>query len=377
MLNMSLRKRKIIHIINSLDLGGAETALYHLLCAMHHDDELSVIVLNETGYYSRKMNELDIHIDYLAIKKNPIRAFYQLVSLIKRSKPDVVQTWLYHGNLIGGISAKLCGVKQIIWSVRCEGVGLKKTTNWIKHCCAWLSWIIPHQIIINSQSAVTHHCRIGYNAQKIRLIYNGFCTSLFTPNRITLQQLGETNLPSNALLIGTLARFHPDKDYSTLIQAIDTVCESHHQPVYFVLCGTGCHEKNTALNVMLQPIKYKNRVILIDGVDDPVTYLNQLDIFVLTSKTEGFPNSLAEAMLCELPCIATDVGDVKMMLAGTGLLIPHGDPKQLASMCIKMLEQTPEARAKLGALARKQIENTYSMDVNVTRMKAIYDESTL
>lgn len=369
-------KKKIIHIITSLDLGGAETALYNLLRTMNPDYELSVIALNKSGYYSEKINQLGISIEYLAIKKNPVRALYRLVSLIKNSKPDVVQTWLYHADFLGGIAAKLCGVKRIIWGVRCEGVGLKTTTTFVKHGCALLSWIIPHHIIINSQAAVIHHRRVGYNAQKIQLIFNGFDSNRFTPNRtpIAARKLGNTLIPTDAILIGTLARFHPDKDYATLIQTIDRVCESQDEPVYFALCGTGCHEENSALNEMLQSLKYKNRVILVNGVDDAATYLNQLDMFVLTSKTEAFPNSLAEAMLCELPCIATDVGEVKTMLDGAGFLIPSGNPKQLALVCIEMIQKTPDARAQLGALARKRIKNDYSMDLNMARVKALYKE---
>jgi glycosyltransferase involved in cell wall biosynthesis len=79
-------------------------------------------------------------------------------------------------------------------------------------------------------------------------------------------------------------------------------------------------------------------------------------------------------MLCELPCIATDVGEVKTILAGVGLLIPSSDPKQFASICIEMLGQTPEVRAQLGALARKRVEEAYSMDLNMERMKALYKE---
>ncbi len=368
-------KKKVIHIINSLDMGGTETALYRLLCAMNSSEyTFSVIVLGKEGYYSTLIKELKIPVYYLTIKKTSIiKTFYQLGILLRQIKPDIVQTWLYHSDLIGGVSARFCGVKKIIWGIRCEGVGLKKSTKVIQKLCALLSWIIPDFIITNSQIAANNHRRIGYNPKKMQVIPNGFDTARFSSNKgkTLLQKIGNTQLPHDAILIGSLARFHKDKDYPSLIQAIDAVCKVH-QNIYFVLCGPGCHYDNPALTAMISTLDHQDRVILIDGVDNSAAYLNALDIFVLTSKTEAFPNSLAEAMLCELPCIATDVGEVREIIGNTGLLIPSEDPKQIAAAALAMLNKSESERRQLGALARNRVEKRYSMEKNQTKMNDIY-----
>ncbi|MDP3706325.1 MAG: glycosyltransferase [Legionellaceae bacterium] len=365
--NERLPKKKIIHIINGLELGGSETALYRSLCAMRDSKYIfHVIVLNTPGYYSPRIENLDIPVHHLAIQNtNLIAVCYRLLCLMKQIKPDIVQTWLYHADLIGGVGAKLCGVKHIIWGIRCEGVNLKRSTRWIKKTCALLSWIIPDVILTNSKIAAKNHIKAGYNSKKIAIIYNGFDSVTFRRNPLHRKEDG------SKIVIGTLARFHPDKNYPNLIQAIQMIC-SQCDHVYFVLCGQGCHPDNSELNALLTPLIDQDRIILINGVENTASYLNSLDLFVLPSKTEGFPNSLAEAMLCELPCVATDVGEVRDMLGDTGLVVPNNDPNSLAAACLSMLSKSPDERQQLGALARQRIEQHYSTMNNTNQVETLY-----
>lgn len=358
--------KKIIHIINGLDLGGTETALFRLLCITHTEHQIFVIALNNPGHYSKKIEALGIPVYHLIFRKNPLFACFRLYCYIKHIQPDIVQTWLYHADLFGGLSAKWCGVKKIIWGIRCEGVGLKPKTALIKQICARFSPSIPHHIITNSQKAAMNHIQSGYDPQKIQVIANGF-----DPNAFYLEKNAHKRPSNNTITIGTLARFHEDKGYFNLIQIIDIICDA--QPnVYFVLCGEGCHTTNNTLNTRLKTLRHQNNVILINGVSDTKTYLNTLDIFILPSKTESFPNSLAEAMLCELPCIATDVGEVRQIGGEYIVLVPPEDPSQLASACLMMLQKTCQQRAQLGALARQRVEEHYSILTYKKHIEMIY-----
>ena len=406
--------KKILHIVNELNVGGSETALYRQLLALQDQAyTFYVIVLSKPGYYSEPIKNLGIPIYYLAINKtNILKALYQLITLIKKIEPDIVQTWLYHSDFLGGLCAKFCGVKKIIWGIRCEGVQLKSTTKWVKRGCALLSWIVPNFIITNSQAALHQHSRTGYQSRKMQIIYNGFDTELFAPqpvrhpehpvrhpersegtpthdpvpeSRRSLATLGMTYrisgmtcervaayLPENALLIGTLARFHQDKDYPNLIQAIDTVCALHDN-VYFLFCGQDCDDNNLQLNSMLTTLTYRNRVILLGKTDNAASYLNQLNIFILSSQTESFPNCLGEAMACGLACIATDVGEARVLLGDTGLIVPPNDPTQLASACLTMLNKSENARTQNGVAARQRIKKHYSIAQHKQQIQALYE----
>ncbi len=364
--------KKIVHIINDLDLGGAETALFRLLRTSYLNYQLYVIVLNEKGHYSTKIAKLGIPIYYLSIRKYPIKACIKLITYLNQIKPNIVQTWLYHSDLIGGLAAKLCGVEKIIWGIRCEGIGLKKSTELIKYFCSKLSKKIPNYIITNSKSAAYEHIKSGYLDKKIKIIYNGFDPEEFYPQKREQQRCINTRLlPSNAIVVGTLARFHEDKDYFNLIQAIKLIIEPN---VYFVLCGEGCNSKNNKLATMLKTLKHSDNVILIDGLNEPVSYLNNLDIFVQSSKTESFSNSLAEAMLCALPCIATNVGETRNICGEYALLVPSQDPQKLASSCLDIINKTAKERKDLGILARKHIIEHYSIQAYQNKMQDIYEQ---
>ena len=116
-------KKNILHVISSLDQGGAEASLYKLLLSMDRSHyNILVIVLRGQGYYSSKIEDLKIKIFYLNISKfNLLIKMLACINIIKKIKPDVVQSWMYHADLFGGVCAKLCGVKKIIWGVRCDG----------------------------------------------------------------------------------------------------------------------------------------------------------------------------------------------------------------------------------------------------------------
>ncbi len=445
--------KKIIHIINGLDLGGAETALYRLLQITYETYQLHVIVLNQTGYYSKKITELGVSVEYLNIKNNPIMACWRLKTSLQQHQPDIVQTWLYHADLIGGLIATYCGVKHIIWGIRCEGVGLKKSTALIQLICAKLSDKIPSHIVTNSKKAADYHIRIGYQANKVRVIHNGFDTALFKPKhshiRNELEKLFTSDSPhptplsrlhplsfprrresvqesslqatsgidsrphgndsehendiehsrekecrtdnicdntrqntvdphqvhsrTNLIFIGTLARFHADKGYDTFIASIDPICDRHPN-ARFILCGHGCHAQNQILNTLLGRLHHQNKVILINGTEDPIDYLNALDIFVLPSNTEGFPNSLAEAMLCALPCIATDVGETRLICGEHAILISKENPDELAQACLAMIKKKSSECIQLGKLARNYIEQSFSMEIYKQNFKNIYEK---
>ena len=364
---------KILHVINGLDLGGAETALYRLVQAMQgRSYSFAVIVLSQPGYYSEKIKSLGIPIYYLEIKQGKrLKAFFRLIRCIRNVQPDIVQTWLYHSDFMGGICAKLCGVKKIVWSVRCEGLHLKLTTKWVQRVCAILSWIIPNCIVTNSQAALQNHIRMGYCAKKMRVIYNGFDTHLFVPTDIKKNLPTHFSLPHDSLLIGTLARFHADKNYLGLMQIIDPICSQYKQ-AYFIFCGQGCDEDNVQLKTGLAKLFHQDRVILIGATNQAEKYLNQLDIFILASRTESFPNSLAEAMACGLACIATDVGEARHLLGDAGFIVQANDPKQLAAACLSMLAKTQEERKQYGLAARRKIEESYSLTCHVAQMQEIY-----
>ncbi len=360
--------KKIVHIMNGLDRGGTEKALFLLLKSLQTDYQFYIIVLDKPGIYSSQIANLGIPIKHLYMKTHPIKACLVLIKSLRQIRPDIVQTWLYHADLLGGITAKLCGVKKIIWGIRCEGIHLKKTTRIMKHGCALLSTIIPHHVVTNSQSAADKHIKAGYHAAKIRIIYNGFEIPAIK-ERVASKSESRTKIT-----IGTLARYHPDKDYVTMIRAIDIICRAE-PTTYFVLCGPGCHSKNEELIKLLAQTESAKQITLINGVPESTAYLNTLDIFVQSSKTESFSNSLVEAMLCGVPCVATDVGETRAICGEHAVLVAKENPEQLAQGCLKLIKKTPAERVHLGKLASPYIAHHFSLPSYALNFKTLYEST--
>ena len=372
--------KKILHIINGLGKGGAETSLVKLLHLMQGKPYTFLIVSltdqNQDNFLIQEIKNLNISIYHFQINKfNFFLKWFQLICLIRQFKPDVAQTWLYFSDLIGGLSAKLCGVRKIIWSIRCEGIHLNAKNKVLKKINAFLSRYIPDIICSNSEMAVKNHISAGYDIEKMQVIYNGYDDSLFYPQKaqaILRHSLLNQRLPSDSILIGALGRFHPDKGYADLISIIDTVIQQY-PAVFFILCGRGCDENNSVFKAFLQKVHHADRLLFLPGTHQPAAYLNMLDIFILPSKTESFPNVLAEAMLCALPCIATDTGAVKGILGETGILVPTAAPEALAQACLTLLMKSSEERMALGMLARKRIQKEFSIACFGDNMASLYD----
>lgn len=353
-------KKHIIHIINGLELGGAETALYQLLKKSVHEFNISIIVLQNNGILSEKIRDLNIPIHYLHLQKKHIfKSLHLLRKIIRNEKPDIIQTWLYHSDLIGGIIGKICGVPKILWSIRCEGIHLKNSTSMIQKFCAKLSNYIPHAIICNSQAAKNSHILKGYAGEKIKVIHNGIDTHQY-------QQKISQN--SNAFItIGTLGRNHADKNYHQFIQAIDLICERFSN-VQFKICGPGCED----LSPLIQKIKHHDKVEIINGTNAVFEYLSNLDVFILPSRTESFPNALAEAMLCGIPCIASSVGDIPILLNKYGILIDSPTSDKIAEACINMLRIDDNSRKKLGSEGANWVKQQFSLEHYYQQMKTLY-----
>ena len=162
---------KVLHIITGLNQGGAETVLFRLIMS-NPDAEHRIISLTSTGVFGNKLLSDNFQVHALNMHKGifaTIRGFHELYDLLKTNKPDIIQTWMYHSDLIGGIIAKICGYKKVFWGVlnfniNISAIGLK--TRFIVEICSLLSSIVPTKIVSCSESSVKSHSKIGYNANK-------------------------------------------------------------------------------------------------------------------------------------------------------------------------------------------------------------------
>lgn len=372
---------RVIYIITGLGTGGAEAMLLKLLERLDREHYTPMVIsLTTTGEIGERIAALEIPAYILRMEPNTpnLTKFICLIRLLYQLRPDVVHTWMYHADLLGGLAAKWVGCSKIIWGVRntdlLPGNGVSKSTALIMRLSALLSNIVPYTIICVAESAKRTHAEMGYAQNKMRVISNGFDVETYKADAHARHRIRQMlNLPSNALVIGSIGRFNEYKDHRNFILAAGDVA-SADETVYFLMVGRDVDCDNALIRKWIHETGYSDRFILLGERSDVMDILKAMDVFCLHSISEGFPNVLGEAMSTSLPCVVTDVGDAARLLGNTGLVVPPRNPSALAEELLKLVKTTPEQRINLGCLARKRIVEHWSIDQVTQQYEQLYQE---
>lgn len=375
-----IKTNKVFHIITGLNDGGAESALYNL-CLFNPQSHHVVVSLMDEGKYGPLLLTAGAEVHCLHMPQGMVTlgGLWHLWRLLQKFKPDAVQTWMYHANLIGGVTARLAGIRNIAWGIHHSNLTpgtVKRNTIWIAKLCAALSTWVPARIVCCSQQAVEAHKRIGYAADKFRLVPNGYDLARLTPNADAGQNLRTAlGLPADVPLIGMVARFDAQKDHANLLSAVGQL-KRQGQAFHCLLVGTGMDAANATLADWLRQHDLTDRVTLLGRRNDIDAVMNALDIHVLSSLGEAFPNVLAEAMACGTPCVTTDVGDAAYIVSDTGWVVPPQDAHALArgiQSALTALADTSAWQARQMA-ARQRIEDNFTIERVVDMYDAVWRE---
>jgi len=325
---------KIVHIITSLNDGGAENTLYKI-CKYDKSNEHIVISFLNSGKYFFLLKRIGVEVYTLNVKLYSFYKIFILIKLLHSLKPNIIQTWLLHADLVGGLVSRLLGFKNIIWNIRYSEIQkkneVKLTKMLIIKIMAKLSYIIPQSIVIVSKKAQKIYVSEGYDKKKFHFIPNGYDLKILKYNylqKIEFKKKLKTN--KKTPIIGNISRFHPKKDHINLIKAL-SILKSKNINFFCVLFGTNVNKNNTELVSAIKNLGLNSNVRLFGQNDNVVKIFNGIDLFVQSSSYgEGFPNVVAESMACKTPCVVTNVGDSSFILGDTGWIIPPNNPFKLA-----------------------------------------------
>lgn len=371
--------KKVVHIIIGLNIGGAELMLKRLVLNSHRKGlfQHEVISLMDMGPIGIDLEEQGITVHALnmsSIISSPIVSL-RLYRLLKKIKPDVVQTWMYHSDLIGGLAAKKLGIKKIIWGIRNSNIdsnsGIDKKV--VRYTCAKVSNFIPSSIVCVAHKAKEVHSKVGYNDNKMLVIPNGFDLSVFYPDKQKREAMRtQLNLSIDELVIGHMGRFTPAKNHANFIRAC---LKLFHNGYTFkvVLGGRGVDLNNPEIAALLKGSSHTAKFIFLGQVKDMATFYNAIDVFCLTSVTEGFPNVLGEAMATQKICLSTDAGDAKIILKDNGFHIPSTDYRDIANILEQHILKTDKVKLEdMAKNARQSIETNYTLDKIVNDFETLY-----
>lgn len=373
-----MKKIRITHVITGLSTGGAENVLSQLVERM--DGEAfanNVISLTDYGPVARRIQENNVPVSAAGFLAGfHIGPVGKLIAILRQARPHIVQTWMYHGDLIGGIIARSFTRAPVIWNLRQSNFDFhssKKTTVRIANVCARLSGFLPDAIVCGSNAAYESHIAFGYSPDRLVVLPNGFDTTRFKPDpqcRGTL--LRSLDLGDDAFLVGLVARFNPQKDHATFFTAAAKLARDVPR-THFVLCGEGIEPGNPQLAAQIGTHELDARVHLLGLREGLASLYPGLDVLALSSAYgEGAPNVLGEAMACGTLCVATDVGDSALMIGPNGMIVPCSDPGALAAALRCVADMPDVERRRLGERARARIIDEYPIKRVVDRYEALY-----
>jgi glycosyltransferase involved in cell wall biosynthesis len=377
----AVRTVRVAHIISNLETGGAEIALERLVNGLDSRFVSAVWSLRNIGTVGTRLRAHGTNVNAAGLAPNArlMRRWWVLAKQIREFRPDAIQGWMYHGNLAAAlIHGSLARGPRLLWNVR----GSLKATHREKattRCFMGLTRFLagrPECIINNSVSSVHDHIAYGYPSDRWRVIPNGFDSERFRPRHGELQSLRSSlGFPTGSgPIIGAVGRNHPVKGHDFFVKAVCELVRRGHK-VVGVLVGPGWEPRSSAARSLSE--EYGGLFRCLGETSEVERVLAALDVLCLPSLSEGFPNVVAEAMSCAVPCVATDVGDAREIVGDTGEIATPGDAVALADALERLLALDPESRRRKGAAARRRVQELYSTERMVQAYEQLYENAAV
>ena len=369
---------KLLFVITGLNIGGAERAL-HAIVNNGLDEKyiIKIISLRDRGHFGEKFKTDGIEVCCLNLQ-NPLNLFLGIVkafNFAREFEPDVIQGWMYHGNIFSLLFGRVTRAKpKIYWGIRQTLYDIRKEkvlTQLIIRLGAQLSFLADG-IIYNSKKSQNQHECIGFSEKNSIYIPNGFDLSKWKPDAEERKALRkELEIPDNSFVIGYIGRFHQMKNVELLFEVMESVLSENANSI-FVIVGENTDRENLKLKPLYEQLPPQQVLSLGVRVDIPAV-VQCMDLLCLTSAWgEGFPNVIGEAMATGTPCVATDIGDSALVIGETGWIIPPNNAELLANCINAALTESASVHNSRSIAAKKIISENYDITHIVANYNNVY-----
>jgi glycosyltransferase involved in cell wall biosynthesis len=365
---------RVLHVIPALDVGGAEIALLRLIASSRGSDYMhAVVALHPDGVLRRRFQEADVELVAFDFSAAPLSQFIELLSLIRHTRPDIVQTWRYDADLYGGLAARMVGNRNVIWDlptseVNARGAGAEAM---VRRACAMLSRWVPHTIVCAAEAARRQHIAFGYDPARM-VVVDGHDPSMVATSEQRSMLRRQYGIEPQHVVVGCAGRFVADKDFRNFVQAAGLLAGRCSQARY-LMAGDGLDACNAELLRWIREAGIGARITLLGERSDMPVCLAAMDVFCLSSRNEGFPNVVGEAMAMGTPCVVTDVGDAAALVGDTGVVVPRQDPPALAVALERIVTMDQRSRIELGRRAKSRIGSDFALERMRARFEGLYD----
>jgi glycosyltransferase involved in cell wall biosynthesis len=361
------RPGKILYVTAGLRGGGAEAMLTRLATAKPGvADEITVVSLLPAEAHVERLRAAGVTVVELNFDRaaGVASGLLKLARLIAERRPDIVQGWMYHGDLAALVALVMSGRRKqtrLVWGIRCSALDLRHYGGFglrlvVKACTLLSGW--PDLVTANSAVGLKSHLAIGYRPRRAEVVANGIDVDAFRPDAAARRAVRlDLGISENTIVLAHVARVDAMKDHATFLAAMAQLPD-----VSALLVGAGTENLPGAHNV-----------IRLGRRQDAARLFAAADFVVSSSRFgEGFSNVLGEGMACGLPAIATDVGDAKLIVSDTGVVVPPEDPVALAAGIRALAGESAAARAERGTRARARIVENFALAGAVERNVQLY-----
>lgn len=357
------RPIRVAHLVDTLEIGGAERQLVTVATGVERARvEPTVICLTRKGPFEAALAAAGVPVHLIGKRhKLGVQALLRLRRLLRRERPDILQTWMFTCNLYGRLAATGLPITVLASEVAADPT--KSRTRLAVD--RWLAKTTPAFYVNSRTVADFYHAKCGIALEKLVVIPNGVEVSDVEP--VPRQALG---VPADGYLVGCAGRLSVEKGFDRVIEALAQP-ELRQRRIHLVLAGEG--PMREALTALAARLGVADRVRLLGYRDDLPRVLRALDTFVLASVHEGMPNALMEAMAQGVPCIVTPVGGVAELVRNgeSGVVIDRSAAEPIAQAIVKLMD-TPTMAARLGQAGRRRMQESFSVRENVRRFEELY-----
>ena len=374
---------KIVHIISALPIGGAEKSLFNLISKdLSHSNEHIVVSLSDMGYFGSKISDLGVTVISMGLKSAFLSffIFLRLFRVMNNYKPDIIQGWMYQGNLAAWLCKTFFYRKAaLIWNIRHSLHDITKEKKMIR-LVIFISKLLskhPNTIIYNSRISKQQHEKYKFNNKKSIVIHNGFDTKVFFPSKTAGILVRESlKINKDKLIFANFSRYHPMKNHEAFIfSAVRLLKYNPH--LHFLMAGDGVDLTNLEL-VKLIPSHLLESFSLLGPIDDVSEIMKAIDILCVTSSWgEGLPNVIGESMATGIFCISTDVGDSSYIIDKNGKIVRKNNNDALYKAMSDASNLTHEERNLIGIESRKRVVDFFSIDLMIDNYNALYKKIEL
>ena len=368
------RRTRLVFLTRDLAIGGAQRQLVTLAKGLDRSIfEVTVLCLYGGGELLRELTNAGVPV--ISLDKSGrwdlARFSRRFVTILRKLQPDILHPYLTVQNLLTVfVRPALPAATRVVWGVRASNMDMRQY-DWLATSTCWLESRVSRfadLIIFNSNAGRNYHLAAGFDGSRTAVIPNGVDTRRFAEDRAAGSRLRSSwRIPERSLLIGIVARLDPMKDHKTFLRAAAILANSGVD-ARFVCIGAGPERYTSDLKTLAGGLGLGDKVIWPGPIihDMPAAY-NALDICCSSSSYgEGTSNAIAEAMACGVPCVVTDVGDTKLIVGETGVLVPPRNPEALSAGLAVMAERLSE-NPQLPNAVRERIELRLSLAALVRR----------